>query len=173
MNRNVLAGVVATVLVVAVVILGFHALGSPRNQRLIQMDARAVQRLGELAQQINTKWNLSNKTLPVDLESFPKILTEDPLTHEKISYRRKSDTQYELCATFATDSRNMQPPNVNDPSNFWLHSKGNYCFQFDATQQVQPSYYNPFSTIDLENPVLASSISAAEDPRALHSTASP
>lgn len=142
MNRNLWAAGAATVVVIAVVILGFHALGGPRTQRLVQSDLRTVRTLAELAQQINSKWAASNRTLPANLERFPKSLTQDPVNHEEISYRPKSNDQYELCATFGSDSRGLQTPDVNGASNFWSHPKGEYCFQFDATQQVpQAPYY--------------------------------
>jgi len=135
MNRNVWAAGAATVVVISVVILGFHALGGPRTQRLLQSDSRIVRKIYGLAQQIKAKSDRS-KGLPSDLEGFPKSATEDPVTHQQISYRRKSDSQYELCAVFSADSRSMQAPDANDSNNFWSHPKGEYCFQFDTTQQI-------------------------------------
>lgn len=139
MNRNVWAAGAATLVVIAVVILGFHALGGPQKQRLVQADLRTVQRLANLARQINMKWNSSNKILPADLQSFPKSATEDPITHRQTTYRRKSDSAYELCAVFAAESRSA--PDPQDSTTFWSHPKGEYCFQFDATEQVPLTPY--------------------------------
>jgi hypothetical protein len=132
-NRNVWAAIGATTAVVVVVILGFRVLGGPRSQRLVQSDLRTVRALASLAQQINQRWGSSGKTLPTNLEKFPKSVKQDPVTAKPFSYRPKSNTEYELCATFAADNRELQTAN---PDEHWAHPKGDYCFEFDTTQQV-------------------------------------
>jgi hypothetical protein len=139
MNRNLLAAAAATALVVVVVILGFHTLGGPQAQRLIQSDLRTVRAIADLAQQIHSQWAAADKTLPANLDGFSKSQTQNPLNHEEFSYRRKSDSQYELCSTFAADSR--IEPDAYIANSFWLHPQGSYCFQFDATQQIPPAPY--------------------------------
>ena len=57
MSRDLWAAIAATVAVLVVAILGFHVLGSPANQRLVQADLRTVHGLAELAQQINGTWS--------------------------------------------------------------------------------------------------------------------
>jgi hypothetical protein len=141
MNRNLLAAVAAMVLVIAVVMLGFHALGGPQTQRLIQSDLRTVRAIADLARQIHSKWAASKEMLPADLQDFPKPQRQNPVTHEDFSYRRKSDSQYELCSAFATDSHTLQAPDTNAASTFWSHPKGSYCFQFDVTQEIPPAPY--------------------------------
>jgi hypothetical protein len=141
MNRDLLAAIAATVLVIAVVVLGFHTLGGPQTQRLIQSDLRTVRAIADLAQQIHSKWVASNKMLPADLESFPKSQRQNPVTHEDFSYKRKSDSQYELCSPFVADSRTLRAPDPNAASTFWSHPNGNHCFQFDVTQQIPPAPY--------------------------------
>jgi hypothetical protein len=140
MNRNTWAAAVATIAVVAVIILGLRVLGGPGSQRLIQSDLRTLQTLGELAQKIKFKWDGSGKLLPASLEEFPNSAKQNPVTNKFFTYRRKSNSEYELCTTFATDSRNLQAQNTND---LWAHPKGDYCFQLDASQQVPqvPYYY--------------------------------
>ncbi len=140
MNRNVWATIAATTAVVVVVILGFRALGGPRSQRLVQADLRRVRALSELAQQINQRWESSGKTLPANLEKFPNSIKQDPVTAKPFSYRPKSNSDYELCATFAADNRDLQTIN---PDEHWTHPRGDYCFEFDTTQQVPfvPYYY--------------------------------
>ena len=140
MNRDTWAAIVAAIAVVAVVILGLRILGGPRNQRLVQSDLRTLQKLGELAQRIKVTWDSSGKVLPADLEKFPTSIRQNPLTKKFFTYRPKSNSEYELCATFATDSRNLQGQNTND---LWAHPEGDYCFHLDASQQVPqvPYYY--------------------------------
>jgi len=138
MNRNVWAVVIATVAVAAVVILGFRVLGSPGAQRMIQYDLRTVRSLSELAQQINMRWASQGKVLAKDLDKFPKSAKQDPVNHKPFGYRAKSSSEYELCATFATDNRDTPASNTADP---WSHPKGDYCFQLDASQPVPPAPY--------------------------------
>jgi hypothetical protein len=141
MNRNLVAAVAATTAVIVVVILGFHALGGPGTQRLVQSDLRVVRLLYNLATRINLKWTASGRVLPADLAALPESSTKDAVTGQKFSYRRKSDSQYELCASFSADSHNPPGPEANGESNFWSHPKGDYCFQFDASQPVPQSPY--------------------------------
>jgi hypothetical protein len=139
MTRNSLAAAIASVLVVVVLVLGFRMLGSPATQRLVQSDHRTVQSLAYLAQQISYRWN-STHELPTSLDAFPIAAKENPTTHEIFAYRPKSVSEYELCASFATDNRNSQAPPPND-TNRWLHAKGQYCFPLDASQQVPQAPY--------------------------------
>jgi hypothetical protein len=139
MSRDRWAGIAATVAVVVVVILGFRVLGSPSNQRLVQADLRRVHTLADLAQQINQRWSRGSRPLPADLETFPKAAKEDPVSGKPFVYRAKSSDQYELCASFATDNRDAPSVNTADP---WIHPKGEYCFQFQASGQVPAIPYS-------------------------------
>jgi hypothetical protein len=139
MTRNSWAATVATIAVLAVIILGLRVLGGPGTQRLVQSDLRTVRILGELAQQIKFAWDGSGKVLPANLEKFPNSMKQNLVTGQPFTYRPKSKSEYELCATFATDSRNLQAQNAND---FWAHPQGEYCFSLDASQQApQAPYY--------------------------------
>ena len=140
MNRNSWAALAAVVAVVVVLILGFRVLGGPGTQRQVQADLRTVRALAELAQQIKAKWDINGHVLPTNLEAFQEKATHDPTTKRPFVYRTKSETKYELCATFATNSQETSDPNNADP---WQHPKGDYCFQMDATEQVTaaPYYY--------------------------------
>jgi hypothetical protein len=133
MNRNSLAAVATTIAVVIVVVLGFRALGGPGSQRQVRTDQRTLQILGQLAQQINSKWQSGGKTLPSNLDNFPESAKKNPVSGTVFTYRVKSPTEYELCSTFLTDNRNAPDVNTGDP---WLHPKGDYCFSFDPSQPV-------------------------------------
>jgi hypothetical protein len=139
MSRDGWAGVAATVAVVVVVILGFRVLGSPANQRLAQADLRRVHTLADLAQQINQRWASGSRPLPADLETFPKAAKQDPVSGKAFVYHAKSNDEYELCASFATDNRDAPTVNTADP---WIHPRGEYCFPFHAAGQVPTVPYN-------------------------------
>ena len=133
MSRNVWAAIAATLAVVIVVILGFRVLGGPANQRLVQADLRTVNALSQLAQQINGRWTTGGKTLPVNLDKFPSSVKQDPISGKPFVYHAKSSEDYELCATFATDNRDAPAVNTANP---WIHPRGEYCFQFQASGPV-------------------------------------
>ncbi len=140
MNRDTWAAVVATIVVIAVIILGLRVLGGPHNQRLVQADQRTLQTLGNLAQQIKVNWESSGKILPANLDKFPPSARRNPITKEAFVYRPNPGSAYDLCATFLTDTRNR--PNQNGDE-LWNHPQGYYCFHLDAAQQVPsvPYYY--------------------------------
>jgi hypothetical protein len=138
MNRNVWAAIAASLIVLAVVILGFKVLGGPRTQRMVQSDLTRVYALAKLAQQINIR-GAGTKALPMNLDTFPSSVKQDQVNGESFRYRAKSSREYELCATFATNNR--EDPNV-DTSDPWIHPKGDYCFQFNASQPVPAAPYD-------------------------------
>lgn len=118
-------------------------LGSPASQRLVQSDLRVVQSLANLAQQIQFRWQNSERVLPTTLDTIPNSAKQNPVTKEAFTYRPKSGSTYELCATFATDDLDTQIQNTSnsfDPSR-WAHPKGEHCFQLDASQQVPQAPY--------------------------------
>lgn len=133
MSRDAWAAIAATIAVVVVGILGFRVLGGPANQRLVQADLQKVRTIAELARQINTRWMTGGKALPANLDHFPAAAKQDPVSGVAFAYHPKSTEEYELCATFATDSRDVPKANTADP---WIHPKGDHCFQFEASQAV-------------------------------------
>jgi hypothetical protein len=140
MNRSVWGALAASTAVVAVVFLGFLVLGSPGKQRLAQSDLRTVRALANLAQQINMKFSGADKVLPDNLEKLPVSVRQDPVTGGSFGYHVRSRSDYELCATFATDNRDAPVTSIADP---WSHPKGDYCFPLDASQPAPsaPYYY--------------------------------
>jgi hypothetical protein len=139
MSRDARAAFFAAIAIVVVIVLGFRVLGGPGTQRLIRSDERTVRSLSELAQKIQQKWRASDSQLPQTLDSFSEKEKQDPLTHKPFVYRPKSNSAYELCATFATDNRHQEPGEAEDA---WRHRKGDFCFPLDATQSIpQAPYY--------------------------------
>ena len=50
------------------------------------------------------------------------------MTGEVYEYRKLSDDAYELCSTFATDTRS-NPGEQRNRYNEWLHPEGRHCFE--------------------------------------------
>jgi hypothetical protein len=138
MSRDSWALLAATIAVVAVAVLGFWSLGTPRHERQVHQDVRTTQALNTLAEQIRDSWNRSKNVLPPNLERFPDRITRDPMTEEAFIYHPKTGSQYELCARFLTDDRNTA---AQSQAAFWLHPSGPYCFQLDAAISVPPPPY--------------------------------
>jgi len=132
MNRNLVAALAAAIATIVVVAMGFTVVGGRQWQRLVRTDLRTVRALSNLAQQINAKWNAADKTLPANLDNFPEAAKKNPVTGAAFTYRRKSPQEYELCATFVTDDRDMH----GSADDRWAHPKGDYCFSFDPAQNV-------------------------------------
>lgn len=139
MNRNLWGAIAATVAVAAAITLGFLSSGSPARERQRHQDARSVQALYTLADELHSNWFVAGKRLPPDLGSYAST-AKDPTTNVPFVYHRETDSQYQLCATFIADNRSTPPQNGDA---FWLHSKGSYCFQFDASANVPrpPDFY--------------------------------
>jgi len=142
MSRDKLAAIAAVLAVILVILLGFHFLGSPASQRLIQSDMRTVQALSQLAAQIQIKTHDSNNEIPANLSSFPESLRQDPITRKPFLYTPKSKTTYHLCATFQAKSPDPPSPSASQSNeDNWAHPAGDHCFSFDVTQAVPPAPY--------------------------------
>jgi len=135
-NRDTGAAAAASLVIIVALTFGFLSLGAPSVQRLVQADNRRVANLFNIAQQINGNWNLSNHTLPANLDSLPVASSlKDPVTHAPYEYHVKNANQYELCATFA---RNSRDDSTGNQDTFWDHPKGNFCYTLDPTQTPPP-----------------------------------
>ncbi|MDJ0702283.1 MAG: hypothetical protein QNJ46_03300 [Leptolyngbyaceae cyanobacterium MO_188.B28] len=135
--------VIASIAVVIGVVAGFWVLGGPNRQRLIAADRERVEDLRSIA------WRLYQEAerdldrgqaveLPESLEGRNSAV--DPITNLAYEYRRLSQTTYELCAEFATDSGDSplrQTPRRSE-ENEWRHPQGRHCFEFDVSEAPSP-----------------------------------
>jgi len=106
-------------------ICGFTAAGTPAIQRRIEADNRRVEDLRMIAGLL-----AAAQMLPQNLAAMRQRDPESRLPYE---YTRRSDTQYELCANFASPSENRwQSPQIG----FWTHPAGHACFTLDKSRPV-------------------------------------
>jgi hypothetical protein len=139
MTRNAWAMSVATIAVIAVIILGFRVFGSPRTQRLIKSDVRTLRVLQSLAEKIKASRDIiPSQVLPASLDQFPESEKKNPVTNKFFTYHPKTGAAYELCTTFAAASPDFEP---GDTQVNWAHPKGDFCFQLNASQNVPPIPY--------------------------------
>ena len=128
---------ISLVSVVAAVIAGFWLLGSPSQQRLIALDGDRIRDLQAIAREIQDfpgEDSVPPESLPAPRNGFNDF--RDPVTDEPYEYRRLSETHYELCATFATDSQAQRRPPLAQ-NDRWQHPAGRHCFEIPV-QTAQP-----------------------------------
>ena len=117
----------ATIVVVAVIALGFYNSGSPRVQRQIAIDRSRVERLRAIVQEIHNR-----PALPAALADLKSayVRIADPDTDVPFEYQPKDETHYDLCAIFTADSEDWeQKPNSRSA---WAHPAGRHCFGLDS-----------------------------------------
>ena len=95
--------------VVAAVAFGLVLLGPPAQERERRIDDRRVADLHGIAAATDLYWTRHGR-LPASLDDLVaepglRISTRDPTSSEMYGYRALDDGRYEVCATFATDSR--------------------------------------------------------------------
>jgi hypothetical protein len=147
--------IVSTVVVVAAVVRGFAIVGSPATKRAERLDDRRLDDLRAIAREIQTLVGLpqpgvmskgvtkaapnvaSNKKvelarpLPKTLDELQKTIRtrrlnlRDPQTDQPYGYTIKSQTTYELCATFTTQRD-------SSAAIFWNHAAGEACFTINV-----------------------------------------
>jgi hypothetical protein len=122
----------AALAAIAVVLaIGFQSLGTRQNQRDIQADARRNEDLRAIAQLM-----YGPHPLPASLDDLPNkasLRLKDPVTGAAYEYHRKSDVEFELCATFVTSTPAAQYPWGNA---FWMHPRGRHCYQLARNAPV-------------------------------------
>ncbi|MEP7028173.1 MAG: hypothetical protein ABI960_06225 [Candidatus Eisenbacteria bacterium] len=143
----ILLGVVSLVVGVAVVV-GFLAIGTPREQRSRELDRKRVESLRQLAQEIvlADRNDLARPDFPESLESirFAGLHAErfaDPVTGERFAYRRLAPDRFELCARFDLASRESD---LEAWEAGWSHPAGRVCFEFARRGVNSPGgLFNP------------------------------
>jgi hypothetical protein len=113
--------------------------GSPGARRLDRFDEQRVQDLQNIVQEIQSmvvddnpeKRDQLKAPLPKDLQEaamrakYRALSLHDPETGAPYVYRVKSETTYELCATFSGIRS-------DDYQVFWNHPPGEHCFTINV-----------------------------------------
>jgi hypothetical protein len=123
-------GVLAVAGATLAVCLGMSVTGTPRLQRRIEADNRRVEDLRTIANVL-----ASSASLPASMDELtanrPFLSVTDPETRQRYEYRRKSTSEYELCANFAAAAARS-----SYGTGFWSHPPGRACFAVDRTRPV-------------------------------------
>lgn len=139
-KRMKVVSIAAVLLVVLVVISGFWFSDSPFDKRSIRIDQERIQDLNNLQSAIYEDWRATG-SLPSSLEEisspwFSEDTFYDPITGEMYGYNVLDERNFELCATFDTESSDHlgyyhpRPyPGGDVLSNNWNHTIGMNCFE--------------------------------------------
>lgn len=127
---------VATAAVIAAIAAGFWVLGTPGRQREIAADRQRLQDVATIAQRLHERYLGTNSNLALPETLVSEDMRYDPLTNQPYEYARLGDREYELCATFDTDSSTHRLSNQNPPpeAQRWQHPEGRHCFEFDVDE---------------------------------------
>lgn len=145
---------VFTLLTLGTLLFGMSKIGNPFAQAEMKVDQTRVVHLSKLKYQIED-YVRKNGTLPKTIEDIPEpsyrdeqFSKTDPQTKQLYIYKPIDTKNYEVCATFTTDT-NTQSQNISDLKNYiytsvsadYKHPKGKYCFK-----QTVPDYIFPTPT---------------------------
>lgn len=151
-RQQKLFAIIVSVVVLASIIGGFFIVGSPGQQRKVRMDETRVQQLNNIHYELINHWQRT-RTLPETLavlQNNTGVYTlSDPETGEPYEYKRVSDTSYEICATFATESRGNERGLIRDPYSAgqnWTHEAGRTCF----ARAINPELYPPLEGVQVK-----------------------
>ncbi len=120
--------------VALVIVAGLVASGSPRRERLRQLDAQRIEDLQRISRKV-TAWSFDHQRLPQSLEELradPEAVGmrfHDPVTRSLYEYRVQDSLSYELCATFVTADSLAPSGDPAEASHFWKHAPERTCFR--------------------------------------------
>ena len=139
---------VALLVVLGAVVLGFFVAGSPQRARDIRADEERIQDLEQIRNGVNAFFTAEG-IIPESLDELresgrlfaPEATLVDPLTKEPYGYRPLTDTAFELCASFSlpgepADGMHERPmpafPTGKETFVSWAHPAGKHCFSIEA-----------------------------------------
>ncbi len=148
----------AVVVTVAAIVAGFVVTGSPWSARFARFDTTRVRDLQEIQKQVANYWQRT-RSLPTSLDALADSISgytapRDPETVQPYEYRILADLQFELCATFRTDtttrtgqtSKPVRPKRGSYDASLdnWAHSAARTCFE----RTIDPVRYPPRPFVD-------------------------
>lgn len=124
--------------VTTLVLAGFFIVGSPKAERMRQFDERRINDLNQIQYNIVNFWQNKGSLPPALADLRDDIggvyIPVDPETNAAYEYAIKGVLQFELCATFSTDSNaeaTLPQPMKTYPTQYneqWTHGVGRTCF---------------------------------------------
>ncbi len=151
---SVVIGTGVIVSVVIIVVVGFLNVDSPLQARNRLEDSKTIEALSQAYYYINNDYYLKQKL--EDTYDFSSIFSTYGLINQKISYRKISNQEYELCAEFKDKGQMM-----GDRFTPWFnHEAGYQCYTINAQKEYEKTY----KTIQQPAPVITPIIPEATAP---------
>jgi len=141
-TRDSVAALLASVAILAVVVLGFYKTRGPSTQRLLRSDRKRVAMINQLANEIRMQFTNNHLLLPANLTAIQRMKYKDPATNQPLEYSPISPTRYSICTTFVLPTQGTEEQKVEFA--FWTHPAGHKCFDFDTTAPIPPVPYTYF-----------------------------
>lgn len=133
--------------VVIIFIAGLFFVESPAVAREKRLDNQTMERLSQLENAVQNYY-VDEEGLPENLDQVPAevpFLTErgllNPVTGDRIEYKRLNETEYELCTTFLRSNKDAEAANDRSYAYFdqsWQHDAGRSCFERQVTEYGKP-----------------------------------
>ncbi len=124
--------IVASVVVVATLVVAITVIGPPSAQREVKLDQRRMQDLERIVHVLSL-YVRSHNALPPDLATLAgqpgqRLSITDPVDGTPYTYAATGKRSFRLCAVFATDT--AKPPGDAEPwaQDDWNHGAGRQCF---------------------------------------------
>jgi len=134
--------IIAIVLVLGSIVAGFGVLGSPGMQRDLRLDNERVRDLQQIQMRVVDYWQRKQE-LPATLDGLEEALlsytnSTDPETEKPYEYTPLAEKTFELCATFAQESKAKEYPRMYGGET-WQHDAGRVCFE----RTIDSDFYKP------------------------------
>lgn len=118
----------------------FMEIGSPISARAIALDQQRISHMSDISYEVQTYYE-DNGKLPTSLSqvtSLAEKMLKDPGTNKQYEYKVASQTSYDLCTEFSTDSKEVtaklkKNPDYYDDYSRKVHKKGNDCINYKVT----------------------------------------
>ena len=145
--------VVAVVLILGSIILGFSVVGSPLTQRKIRYDSLKINDLQSIQWQIINYWQQKGK-IPEKLSDLKDpisgfVIPIDAQTKNPYDYEKVGDRAFKLCAEFNLTSANNKEAIIYDysypampQSDNWVNEAGYQCFDRTIDADLYPVFRN-------------------------------
>ena len=140
---------VAAVLVVGSIVVGFSVLGTPQSQRMIRYDNQKVSDLQNIQWQIVNYWQQKG-VLPSTLLELQDpisgfIVPVDPQTQSAYEYARTGTLVFNLCAEFNKSGQQqgdelvkVYPASMGTGNENWQYEAGRTCFSRTIDPELYP-----------------------------------
>ena len=119
------------ILCISLIAIGFKLAGTPTDKKGQMYDKLRLMSMESLAGYIQSYANEQDK-LPDDLSTFPVNAKTDPESNKTFDYKKLTNSTYELCTTFSSDSSLSTEYNGSNKT----HKKGYGCIPFYPTKKA-------------------------------------